>query len=257
MTMDPRLKERRRQVAEDRARRSITRLLRILVTIAVLGVAVWLVFSPYLSIAEVRTAGIHQSATNRILVEAGVVAGAPMALMRIAAVEAQLEEDPWIADARVDRHWPDTVIVRIDERVPEAWVETSAGWSRRAGDGVAVPSGEQPDSSLPWVRLTAVSGAEAESSPPVLGAIEFVASLPQDLQGGALVKAAGDGELWAQVAGYQVRLGRPVEMRAKALSLTALLRESPPHNKIITLIAPTHPALTPLDPTTPATEKPQ
>jgi hypothetical protein len=55
----------------------------------------------------------------------------------------------------------------------------------------------------------------------------------------------GDGELWAEVAGFQVRLGRAVEMRAKALSLAALIREQPAPGSILTLIAPTHPAVTP------------
>jgi hypothetical protein len=47
------------------------------------------------------------------------------------------------------------------------------------------------------------------------------------------------------VGGYQVRLGRPVEMGEKALSLAALLREQPPAGSILTLIAPTNPAITP------------
>ncbi|MCZ6457671.1 MAG: hypothetical protein O6650_10540, partial [Actinobacteria bacterium] len=43
--------------------------------------------------------------------------------------------------------------------------------------------------------------------------------------------------------GYQVRLGRPVEMGAKALSLIVLLREPLAENSILVLIAPTHPAV--------------
>jgi hypothetical protein len=46
------------------------------------------------------------------------------------------------------------------------------------------------------------------------------------------------------VTGFQVRLGRATEMRAKALSLAALLREQPAPGSILTLIAPTAPAIT-------------
>jgi hypothetical protein len=54
-----------------------------------------------------------------------------------------------------------------------------------------------------------------------------------------------NGELWATVSGYEVRLGRAVEMDAKARSLTALLAQKPHRGSILILIAPAHPAVTP------------
>ncbi len=249
--------ERRREVAEDRARRTVARLLRFLLVIALGAGVVWLFLSPYLSVDEVRTAGIKQSETHRVLAARGVIAGTPMILLRPAAVESALEEDPWVADARVELNWPHTVIVRVDERAPAAWVETSAGWTRRADDGVALPSRDQPDASLAWIRLSDVPDSESVTSPEVLGAIEFVSALPGYLQGQTLVTKEQDGELWADVAGYRVRLGRPVEMTAKALSLMALFKEDPPKDSILTLIAPTHPAVTPAGPTDTTPENPE
>jgi hypothetical protein len=51
------------------------------------------------------------------------------------------------------------------------------------------------------------------------------------------------GELWAIVSGFEVRLGRPVEMKAKALTLATLLQENLPPGAEINLIAPTNPAV--------------
>jgi hypothetical protein len=157
-------------------------------------------------------------------------------------VERALERDPWISTADVDLDWPDTVMVRIEERVPTAWVETREGWSRRAIDGVALPSGSSPDSSLAWIQLGRVKESDAANAPEVLGALEFVATLTPKLREGTLVRMERNGELWAQVDGYQVRLGRPVEMSEKAMSLMALLQRRPGRDNVLILIAPTHPA---------------
>lgn len=249
MSIDPRLMERRREVAEDRARRTIARLLRFLGVLGAGAAVVWLFLSPYLSVHEVRAAGVGQSETQRILAEKMVIAGTPMILLRPGSIEAALETDPWVAGARVELHWPNSVMVRVEERVPAAWVETGGGWTRRANDGAAVPSRNQPDETLGWVRLPDVPDSQGASSLEVLGGIEFLTALPLELQIRTVVTVES-GELWAETAGYRVRLGRPVEMTAKALSLVALLQEGPPRESILTLIAPTHPAVTPVQPVT-------
>ena len=53
--MDPRLLQRRKAVAEDAAQRNVGRLLRFLMTVIIVGILVWLAFSPWLSISQVRT----------------------------------------------------------------------------------------------------------------------------------------------------------------------------------------------------------
>ena len=240
--MDPRLLERRQAVAEDSARRNVGLLLKFLVTVIMAGILVWLAFSPWLSVSQVRTAGIVASNANEILAANRVVAGRPMIMLRPEAVERALELDPWIRRARVHLEWPDEVIVRVDERVPVAWFQTAGGWARRDIEGLAVPGPNSPDDTMPWIRLPALDDVDAESSVFVLGAAEFVASLPDSKHFGITMRVEG-GEMWAVVDGYQVRLGRPVEMGAKALSLIVLLREPLAENSILVLIAPTHPAV--------------
>lgn len=242
MTIDPRLIERRKAVAEDHATRTVGRLLRVLMLAAVLGLAAWTAFSPWLSVSQVRIAGVATSDANTVLANRGVVAGTPMVLLRPGSVEQALIADPWVRDARVHLNWPDEVTIRVIEREPVAWYQTAGGWARRDIDGVAVPGPSAPDETLPWVRLPGLDNIDAEDSPMVLGAAEFAASLPISLQAGASLHVE-EGELWATVGGYQVRLGRPIEMEAKALSLVALLNEPIPAESVIVLVAPTHPAI--------------
>jgi hypothetical protein len=95
---------------------------------------------------------------------------------------------------------------------------------------------------LPWLDFSTTKDSEASGSRQVLGALEFAAALPDELIPGTRVWPEANGEMWADVSGFDVRLGRPVEMAAKGLSLAALLREEPAPGSTLTLIAPTHPA---------------
>lgn len=245
MTIDPRLIDRRREVAEDRARKNVRRLIRFLVALAIVGGLIWLMLSPLLSVKEVITTGIASSSAHAALVEEEVLAGRPMILIRPGEIVAALQDDPWVRQAAVELDWPNRVLVRVEERVPVGWVETGDGWSRRAVDGVALPSSTEPDPSMVWAHFPELPESEAGESRQVIGALEFAETLPTELRSGAQVAVAGNGEMWAEVSGFRVRLGRPIEMRAKALSLSALLAESPPPGSTLNLIAPTHPAITP------------
>ncbi|HXV72427.1 MAG TPA: FtsQ-type POTRA domain-containing protein [Acidimicrobiia bacterium] len=241
MTIDPRLAERRKHVAEDKAKQNMGRLLKFLTVVLVVGSLVWLALSPWLSISQVDSTGISVSTGHAVLVERGVIAGTPMIQVSESGTESALMSDPWIESADVDKHWPDRVTVTVVERVPVAWTNTESGWTRRAVDGVALPSGPEPDEEMAWVDMPHLAAAAAETAPEMLGALQFIEALPADLQRGAVV-TSNEGELWAFVAGYQVRLGRGVEMREKALSLDALLDRDIPEGSLLNVIAPTHPS---------------
>lgn len=245
MTIDPRLAERRREVAEDRARRNVGRLVRFLVAFGLIGALVWVFLSPLLSVATVTTTGINASTAASILAEERVVEGTPLALIRTGHVERALETDPWVRESVVELDWPQGVVVEVEERVPVAWVETDEGWGLYAVDGVRLTTAPDPGTEMPLIQIGAVDATAEESSPELLGSLEFAAGLSEELKPGARLRTEGGGELWAEVMGYQVRLGRAVEMNQKALSLAALIREQPPEGSILTLIAPTNPAISP------------
>lgn len=242
MTVHSRVLERRREVAEDHAKRSMSRLLRMLAVVLPVAVLVWVAFSPWLSVASVSVEGAGSAGAYEILSRHGIVVGTPMILIDTAEAEASLEEDPWVSDASVTLQWPDEVTVVIVEHEPLAWVQTADGWQRRSVDGSALPSPEMPDSSLPSVMIPEMGSRAAADSRELLGALEWIDALPQRLRNGVVVRAE-DGELRAEVQGHPVRLGRPVEMTAKAISLTSLLAQQLPAGVEINLVAPTHPAV--------------
>lgn len=242
MSVDPRLIERRKTVAEYNAKKSMSRLLKFLLFLLLAGSLLWLAFSPWLSIKQVTTSGILASRSHSVLTEEGVVAGTPMILVATSRVEERLLEDPWVDEATVRRVWPDEVTVEVMERTPTAWVRTEDTWTRRAVDGVALPSEPDPDEDMAWIEMSELTDREATDSTDLLGALEFVEALPADQRPGTVVTRV-DGEVWATVDDYQVRLGRAVDMTEKALSLDALLDKGLPEGSTVVLIAPTNPAV--------------
>lgn len=242
MSVDPRLTERRKTVAEDNAKRSMSQLLKFLLALFLVGSLLWLVFSPWMSVKQVTTSGVVASRSHSVLTEEGVVAGTPMILVNPSQVEERLLEDPWVAEVAVRRLWPNEVTVEVMERTPTAWVRTEDVWTRRAVDGVALPSEPDPGEDMAWIEMSELTEREATESTDLLGALEFVEALPADLHPETVVTRL-EGEVWATVDDYQVRLGRAVDMTEKALSLDALLDQGIPEGSTVVLIAPTNPAV--------------
>jgi POTRA domain, FtsQ-type len=244
MTIEPRLLERRREVAEERARRTIGRVVKFMILLAALGAIVWLFLSPLLSVERVTVTGVVSSGVDDILVAQGVHPGTPMIMIRADRIEAELKEDPWVGEAEVEMRWPHQVLVSIEERVPIAWVQSDAGWSATAVDGVSLSSrSSQPGDDMPWIQLDDGAADDPGVETARLGALLFINTLPTRLLSDTRVRQESDGEIWATVNGFDVRLGRPIEMEAKALSLTALLDQRPPAGSVLNLIAPAHPAV--------------
>ena len=242
MTIHSKVLERRQEVAEDRARQSMGRLVRLLLWVIPAAVVAWVAFSPWLSVTRVVVGGVEAASVYDTLAAHRVVLGTPMILLHPDEVESVLETDPWIADATVLLVWPDAVSVTVEERSPLAWVQTRDGWSRRSLDGAALPSPAGPDDTLPTIVLAELGEGDTARSRFLTGALEWIDALPPRIRGGLVVRAVG-GELWAEVTGHHVRLGRPVEMAAKAKTLITLLSEPLLPGAEINLVAPTHPAV--------------
>ncbi len=238
--IDPRLAARRRQVAEARARSSFTKVIWVLGLTALIGGAVLLARSPLMAVQNLVVEGMARSEVHAILTESGLFEGRPMILVRTAEVEAALAADPRVKRVAVRLDWPQTARVLLERRIPVAWAPVDDGWGLVALDGVVVGVAEVPTLDLPHLQIPVAS----EVSAAVIGGLTFLAELaPQP--GIAVVVTESDGELWADVAGMVVRLGRPIDMEPKARALVALLAEGLPPGATVNLVAPTRPAVIP------------
>jgi cell division protein FtsQ len=216
----------------------------LLLAMGVVASVIWLFRSPVLSIERVEVSGVAASAAGSVLTEAGLVVGTPLITVDEREVEARLEEDPWVVEATVSRQWPDVVSVDVVERVPVAWISAPTGSGRMAIDGVVVSVGDPPQTaSVVWTDLAnAVEPGSKWDDRRVLGALEFLEALRDDLAVGAVVDTRG-AEIVAEVAGFRVRLGLAAEMQSKSRVLAVVIDSGPEEGSEITLLSPERPAV--------------
>lgn len=261
-SIDPRIAARRRNVAEQQARHGIRRMLWMVLLVAIVGAVLWVANSPYYSVQHIAVTGDDRSDITGALTTVGIVEGTALIRASISDATERILADPWVADARVVRLYPDTIEVTVVEHVPVAQLVTLNGTGIIAEDGsIVVYGGEDiqgTDGPLPVIRIGVSLSPVGEVSPDLMtiGAAEFLAGLEPTLTLGASVFVL-DGELWAYVDGYDIRLGRPDAMVEKARSLAAVLEAGQVEGSVINVIAPARPTVLPPDiPSTDTTNEP-
>jgi cell division protein FtsQ len=128
-----------------------------LLGVVVAALAAWLVInSPLFAIREVRVVGNARLTSSEILKLGGVRLGTNLFRLSPAAVEGDLRRSPWVSDARVDRRWPSTIVLRVEERRPVAWARSPHGPVVVSGDGTALPPGASlfPNPGIPSLGRT-------------------------------------------------------------------------------------------------------
>jgi hypothetical protein len=140
--------------------------------------------------------------------------------------------------------FPDQVEVRVEERIPAGWIWAAGSYLLVDDQGVVLEeaAAADPAGSVLQFPIERLQPGEAYSDQMVLGAIEFVAAGGGEVPGLELWQE-GD-EMWASTQGHRIRLGRPVDMAAKAAALNAVLSDDVPAASLINLIAPSRPAVT-------------
>lgn len=75
-------------------------------------------------VRTITVTGREQTRAADVVAAIGVREGAPLLGFDTASARAELERLPWIKTAAVERRFPDTVLVRLTERVPMALWQT-------------------------------------------------------------------------------------------------------------------------------------
>jgi cell division protein FtsQ len=111
------------------------------------------VASPRFAVAAIDVRGVLRAGTGEIVAAAGVTLGEPLLALDTDRVAARVAEHPWVAEARVSRSLPATLIIEVVERRARAAVNLG-GLYLIDGDG------------HPFKRATA---AEAVGLPVITG----------------------------------------------------------------------------------------
>lgn len=221
------------------------RLIWLVSATGVVGALGWLVFrSPLLAVETIVVGGEDRSSASAVVAEKGLVAGAPMVSVDVERITDALLSDPWVGSARVYRDWPRTVVIEVEERVPAATVWCSDGLAVAAKDGVILPTGDPASEPVGQIALTVTDCDRLFEDLSTRMALQFLAALPERISRSTVVTQTGEGMV-ANVAGYTVRLGAADRGLEKAQALLAVLENPPEKGSVITLIAPSRPAVLP------------
>ena len=190
--------------------------------------------SPVVGVRYVEIEGNRYVDADRVSRVVDSLLGVSVLTADTAEARRRLEEDPWVARARISTYFPDRIVIEVEERVPAAWfagVDGSARVIDVAGHVLAVVEGMPTDyARIEGTGPNLVPGATADL--PFRAAAQLSQSLPPELQ--PLVKSYGvteTGQVTMTLAtGTIVSFGEPVDMRNKLVNLVVLLRRQDPND---------------------------
>ena len=220
------------------------------VSIAIVLAATALVAnSPWLSVSEIEVLGVVRSDAEARVASSGVGEGALLLWVDTGAIERAVGSDPWVRDVRVEKVWPDRLVVEVAERRPLVWIEGVLGWMLVASDGTVVERASEPEPGLLRASV-ALPDVDPGVQPVDPGWHEIVemALVVEDALGGTMVLEMRGAEMWTEVLGHQVRLGHPIDLADKARTLLAMIGQELPPGVTIDLTSPARPALVPGNP---------
>jgi cell division protein FtsQ len=230
--IDPRFRARRIAVRRAASRRRLGRV-SIVAGVLAAGVVAWAVTrTPLLDVDRVAVAGAQRTAVPDVLAAAAVPLGQALVDVDVGDVAARVDDLPWVASAEVERHWPGTVVVVVQERRPVAFVALDEGeWGILSGDGRLMEVTPEPPAGLiPLVDVPPVT-EDGELEPATVEALAVARLLPASLAGRVVgVGPGADGGVELRLdPGGVVRLGPARDIAVKLIAADAVLAQASAH----------------------------
>ena len=236
--IDPRIRQRREQVERTRTQKRLRWLAAVggVAVLAALGALA--LHTPLFEARVVAVTGAHPYTPTAVIEgAAGLLHRPPLINVDPGPAAARVESLPYIASARVTRHWPDAVTIAVTERVP---VTTMAGpaasWSTLDGYGrtVVVTPGRPV---LPVLIVTTAKGPVPPApvgstvAPAAATGLLVARTLPAAFAGQVIsITVAPDGTVsLALTSGLVVQLGTDSDLQAKYEDVAAIIAHAPLH----------------------------
>ncbi len=267
--VDPRLAERRRDVARSAGRRRL-RILLVLagVAAAVLSVAAVLL-SPLLDVDRVEVRGAKRTSVAAVLHTTGLSnRGHAMITVDRFALARSVERLPWVATATVTRLWPNAVRVAITERSALGVIAVPGGVALLDKSGRVLATASSPPPNTFAVVIApgdTVPGPGQSAAAPIRAALRILAALSLDMatKVEAVHRLPGAPATYdlAVRGGVTIRIGEAEQVAAKLASAEAVLAAKHTVGTLIDVRVARSPAVTravfPTTTTAPPTSKPQ
>jgi cell division protein FtsQ len=192
--------------------------------LVMVGLAGWLVAnSAVFAARDIRVLGNVNLTADRVQQLARLRVGDNLLRIRTAEAVRYLERNPWVARASVDRSLPSTVVVRIVERKPVAWMRDRRGYLLVAGDGIVLGRSSERPRGLPFAgrtEATLKAGARAPHTP----VLRVAGSLPAELGESVRTIRLEEGQVVLGIrGGEEAHYGSPTGLPAKHQALMSVL----------------------------------
>ncbi len=146
--------ERERRLASRQLRNRV--IIGVLAGLVVISVVGWVALyrSSAFAITNVEVAGNSHLTAARVTQLAGLPPDTTLLRVPEAAMLARLERDPWVADASIQREFPDTLRIVVRERVPLAAVDLGGRgrWLLDATGTMIATATANPKAPLPLIK---------------------------------------------------------------------------------------------------------
>jgi cell division protein FtsQ len=232
--IDPRMHQRFVAVRRQRGRRRMRLAIAAMVLIVALGGALVVLHSSLLSARHLSVHGATHTPSAEILAVSGLARHPPLVDVDAGRISARLEQLPWVAEARVATHWPDSVTIVVRERTPVAIIAAGGAFVLVDSTGRVLAYDRRPP--VHTVALSLQGPGLARPGPPGtwLGAsaqpaLQVASELPPSLVGQVVgVDLGSSGALSLQLRdGTVALLGSQSELGEKFTALASVLAAAP------------------------------
>ena len=186
--------------------------------------------SPLLDVDRVTVRGATHTTAPEVLRAMGLDDGGFMTDVDEGSAARRVRALPWVARARVRRHWPGTVVVVVAERAAASVPGRSGRWALVDGSGRVLVEVPGPNPDRPVIEGIPPAGAPGTRlEAPGRSALRVATTLPGTLAArvGAVVLRDGEVELRLRPEPAQpprtVRLGSDDRLPEKLLATETLL----------------------------------
>lgn len=213
-----------------------------------LAVATWAVAaSPLFQVRDVQVRGNRHLSDSDVVRLAGIRAGANVLTVSIRRVEGALAGSPWIRSAEVRRSLPSTLVLRIEERSPVAWVRQPNGIALVAADGTILALRDKAPSRLVSIGSWKEPLQPGDRLDGLREPLALAASLSQRLRREVVSASVRRGELVLRLGtGTRVLYGEAASLAQKNAALAKVLRWAGEQGAVLDYVdlrAPRNPAV--------------
>jgi len=130
--------------------------------------------SPRFSLSALEVRGLDRLEGSQVLAASGLAEGDNIFCVDLDTVAARVDSMVWIRSARVGRRPPDRLVVHVEERRREVWLELDGVLFGADGDGVLLPAQRRShegraELDLPVLRLPAAASVREGTAAPQPG----------------------------------------------------------------------------------------